>query len=184
MADALTDAGSTTSPNETTYTPPTTSWGITDDFEEDKDHGFRNTSVPEAGSLFLIQSVATGEIIDLDKGKVILSPIRGTETKRWLCTESKGQLGFQDPKSGLFLGYDENEELCCMVRKQNLWEYFSIRPRPEGGYLLLMCHYNSWLTVLWSELRPVGLKGEGESQRLAVITDRNSGSTVWQFIKV
>jgi hypothetical protein len=84
----------------------------------------------------------------------------------------------------MFLGYDKNEELCCAVSRQNLWENFCVRQRPEGGYLLLMTHYENWIMLLWNDLRPVGIKVENGSEKLAMVEDWQSDAIAWQFVRL
>jgi hypothetical protein len=169
----------------TVYTPSMTSPSLTGRLDkQDESQPLPSSSVPKSGSSFLIQSVATGKVITFQQGRIVLSPLGGHNMTRWQCVENKGWLGFRDPASGMFLGYDNNEELCCMVRRQDLWENFCVRQRSEGGYLLLMTHYENWIMFFWNELRPVGMKVENGSEKLAVVKDWKSDLIVWQFIKV
>lgn len=169
----------------TVYTPSMTSPSLTGRLDkQDESQSLPSSSVPKPGSSFLIQSVVTGKVITFQQGRVVLSPMGGHNMTRWQCVENKGWLGFQDPASGMFLGYDQNEELCCTVRWQKLWENFCVRQRPEGGHLLLMTHYENWTMIFWNELRPVGIKVENGSEKLAVVGDWQSDSIVWQFVRI
>lgn len=103
---------------------------------------------------------------------------------RWQCVQNGGWLGFRDPASHHFLGYDKNEDLCCDARNQSVWENFCVRQRPDEGYLLLMIHYDNWTKIAWSELRPVGTTVEGGSGKLALVDEWQSDATAWRFIRV
>lgn len=171
--------------NSTVYTPSSTSSSAAASL--DKQIGIRSpliSSIPRPGSSFLIQSAMTGKVITFQQGRVVLGQLGGHNMTRWQCVENQGWLGFRDPASGMFLGYDENEELCCTVKKQSLWENFCVRQRPEGGYLLLMTHYPNWLMVLWQELRPIGVKVNNGLENLRMVEDWKSDAIVWQFVEV
>jgi hypothetical protein len=81
------------------------------------------------------------------------------------------------------MGYDKNEELCSVAKTQSLWEDFNIEQKP-GGYHLLMTHYSIWATVLWDELRPIGIKDKHGSKVIAMVEDTKSKRTIWQFVIV
>ena len=156
----------------TANTPSATSSSLTDRLvKQDEGQLLPSSSVPKPGSSFIIQSAETRKVITFHQGRVVLCPIGGHNMTRWQCVENRGWFGFQDPASGMFLGYDKNEEICCTMNRQDLWENFCVRQRPEGGYLLLMRHYKSWITVLWNELRPVGIKVGNGSEKLAIVED-------------
>ncbi|KAF2497578.1 hypothetical protein BU16DRAFT_318274 [Lophium mytilinum] len=185
---ALNQVDAASSPDSeyaTVYTPSTTSRSASDRLDKgDNVQSPLDSSVPSPGSSFLIQSVATGKVITFQQGRIVLGPLGSHSMTRWRCVENKGWLGFQDPASGMFLGYDKNEELCCTASGQNIWENFSVRQKPEGGYLLLMTHYDNWIMLLWNDLRPVGIKVENGSEKLAVVEDWESDSTAWQFVRL
>jgi hypothetical protein len=48
--------------------------------------------------------------------------------------------------------------------------------RPEGGYVLLMTH--------WERLWHVGSEVEQGVEKLAKVGDGGSGGIVWEFVKV
>ena len=138
---------------------------------------------PKPDSFYIIQSAAIGKVITYQEGQLVLGPLDGRHVIHWRCVKNNGRLGFRDSLSGLFMGYDKNEELCCVARTQSLWENFIIE-QGLGGYRLLMAHYNTWYTVFWDELRPIGIKDKDGSQVIAMVEDSKSDGTIWQFIVV
>lgn len=115
---------------------------------------------------------------------MVLGTPGGIYPYRWRCVDNGGWLGFREPGSQCFLGYDKNEELCCEVRWQKEWENFCVRHRPEGGYSLLMSHYDNWTMIAWKKLWSLGIKVVNGSEKLAIIEDSQCDSTVWKFVKV
>lgn len=43
-----------------------------------------------------------------------------------------------------------------------------------------MTHYDSWITFIWNELRPVGIAVKNGSEKLALVKDQQSKVTAWQ----
>ena len=130
--------------------------------------------------------MSTGKALAFDKGEITLRKLGGSERTYWQCVQNKGWLGFRDPSSCDFLGYnrDKNETLCLSAKVQNVWENFCVRQRPGGDYVLLMEHYEGWWNAAWKELRPVGIVVVDGKERLAAITDWGSESIGWTFTKV
>jgi hypothetical protein len=63
------------------------------------------------------------------------------------------------------------------------WERFSVRLRPEGGYYLMMTH--------WDRLWKVGFKrgklakiAEGEEGGFVKNGERDGEVIVWEFVKI
>lgn len=107
----------------------------------------------------------------------MLAPPGGRGSIHWACVENEGRwLGFRNVVTGSFLGHDKKGRLCCIARTQNGWENFCARMRPEGGYVLLMTHYER----LWS----VGFKVEQGVEKLAKIENEGPDEIVWEFVKV
>lgn len=104
----------------------------------------------------------------------MLAPPGGRGSIHWACVETKGWLGFQNLASGRFLGHDKKGRLCCSVERHQEWENFCARSRPEGGYILLMTH--------WERLWQVGIYMEQGVEKL----EKTGGSDgiVWDFVKV
>jgi hypothetical protein len=137
---------------------------------------FISSSVPWPGSTFVISSVFTGDVLTLRGGQVVLAPPGGRDSIHWECVESKGWFGFRNPVSGRFLGYDKSGTLCCSAKRHEGWEHFHARIRPEGGYDLLMTH--------WEKVWPVGIKVEQGVKKLAKIEDGGQDKIVWGFVKL
>jgi len=132
--------------------------------------------VPWPSSTFIIRCVSSGHVITLLDGQIQLTQPGGRGSIHWACTETKGWLGFRNTVSGKFLGHDVKGRLCCSAERQQGWEYFCVRMRPEGGCVLLMTHYER----LWH----VGIKEEQGVEKLAKIGDGGSDGIVWEFVKV
>lgn len=132
--------------------------------------------VPWPGSTFIIRSVSSGHVITLLEGQIILTKPGSHGSIYWACVETKGWLGFLNIVSGKYLGHDAKGRLCCSAERHQWWEYFCVRPRPEGGCVLLMTHHDR----LWH----VGIKEEQGVEKLAKIGDGGSDGLVWEFAKV
>ena len=135
--------------------------------------------VPWPGSDFIIRSVSSGQVITLHEGQIKLSaPGTCRGCIHWACVESKGWLGFRNKVSGIFLGHDAKGILYCSAKAHSKWEWFCVRPRPEGGCVLLMTHHDG----LWR----VGVKEEQGVEKLAKIEDQDGeyDGMVWEFAKV
>lgn len=169
----------------TAMTPPsTTAVDLQDDYNLDDDDPISTafprpsstSSVPWPGSTFIIRAISSGHVLTLQDGQVILASPGGRGSIHWACVENKGWLGFQNLASGMFLGYDKNWKICCAADRQREWENFCVRMTPEGGYVLLMTH--------WERLWHIGVKEEQGVQRLAKIGDGGKNGFVWEFIMV
>ncbi|KAL8786511.1 MAG: hypothetical protein Q9213_002738 [Squamulea squamosa] len=134
-------------------------------------------SVPWPGSTFIIRSVLSGHVLTLLDGQIVLTQPGGRGSIHWACVETTGWLGFLNVVSGKFLGHDAKGILCCSAERHRWWEFFCPRMRPDGGYVLLMTHYER----LWH----VGIKAEQGVEKLAKIEDGGSDRIVlWEFAKV
>ncbi|KAI4146960.1 MAG: hypothetical protein L6R39_003272 [Caloplaca ligustica] len=133
--------------------------------------------VPWPGSTFIIRCVSSGHVITLLDGQIVLTQPGGPGSIRWACVETKGWFGFQNVVSGKFLGHNGGKGiLCCSVGRHQGWEYFCVRPKPQGGCVLLMTH--------WEKLWHVGTKVEDGVEKLAKIAEGGSGGIGWEFVKV
>ena len=159
------------SADSTAATPPET---IAADILDDSKTSL--SSIPWPGSTFIIRSASSGHVITLLDGQIVLAQLGGRGSIHWACVETKGWLGFRNLASGRFLGHDIKGGLCCSAERHRGWEYFCVRMRPEGGYVLLMTHFER----LWH----VGIKVEQGVEKLAKIEDGGSGGIVWEFVKV
>jgi hypothetical protein len=166
--------------NSTIYgakTPPETiAPDFLDDFDPLSDPKPSPSSVPWPGSTFLIRDVETGYLITLQDGQIILGQPGGRGSIHWQCVETKGWLGFRNTVSGRYLGHDQGGRLRCSAERHQGWENFCVRLRPEGGYVLLMTHFE--------RLRHVGVKVHNGIQRLGKLGDGGSDGIVWEFVKV
>ena len=162
--------------NSTAYTantPPETVVGDLLDDDHPPKGAESSSSVPWPGSTFIIRSVSSGHVLTLLDGKIMLASPGGPGSIHWACVESKGWLGFRNTVSGKFLGHAENGTLRCSAKNHLGWEYFCVRMRPEGGYVLYMTH--------WERLWQVGMKEDWGVQKLAKI---EKDGIVWEFVKV
>lgn len=159
-------------------TPPETA---VNDFPEDNNKNYNGaqttitSSVPWPNNIFIIRSVSSGRCITLLHGNIILAPPGGPGNFRWECVKEKGWLGFRDPCSGSFLGHNVKGNLLCSARRQDGWENFCVRLTPDGGYVLLMTH--------WERLWHVGTYAENGVEKLAKFGDGLEEGNFWEFIK-
>ncbi|RDL39132.1 Uncharacterized protein BP5553_03472 [Venustampulla echinocandica] len=149
--------------SSTAYTAATPPESVAADLLDEPFGGAKlsSSSVPWPGSTFLIRSVESGHMITLLDGQVVLAPPGGRGYIHWECVETKGWLGFRDCGSSSFLGHNGNGRLRCSAKRQDGWENFCVRMRPEGGYVLLMTH--------WERLWQVGTNLERGVESLAKV---------------
>jgi len=166
--------------NSTVYTATTSPENVDADFLDDDDPlgvaKLSSSSVPWPGSTFIIRSALSGHVITLLDGQIVLAPLGGRGSIHWACVETKGWLGFQSPVSGRFLGHDIEGRIRCSAERHLGWENFCVRIRPEGGYVLLMTH--------WEKLWHVGIRVEQEVEKLVKCENGGSDGIVWEFVKV
>ncbi|MDI1489979.1 MAG: hypothetical protein OHK93_001178 [Ramalina farinacea] len=130
--------------------------------------------VPWPGSTYIIRSVSSGHVITLLDGQILLTQPGGRGSIYWACVETKGWLGFRNIVSGKFLGHNRKGQLSCHANGHGEWEHFCNRPRPHGGCVLLMEHFDS--------LRQIGMQEEQGEEKPAKI---ESGDGVgWEVLKV
>ncbi|KAF2135442.1 uncharacterized protein K452DRAFT_323054 [Aplosporella prunicola CBS 121167] len=168
------DAETDYSPTFTPASPPSSiGVGVPDD-------DAKSTSLtPRLGQTYMIRSVASGAVITLVGGDIVLALPDG-HASHWVCAEadSDGWLGFCNAVSGRFLGRDSSWSLSCYATRFRGWEKFRVRERPRGGCVLLM--------TSWRTLRPVGMNvenGKGKSM-LAMIENWDADELIWEFVKV
>jgi hypothetical protein len=159
-----------------THTPPETVAEFIDNLDPLADPKPSPSSVPWPGYNFLIRDVETGHLITLEDGRIIMAQPGGPGSIHWQCVETKGWLGFRNTVSGRYLGHDPQGKLCCSAGRHQGWENFSVRLRPDGGYVLLMTHFER----LWH----IGIKHEKGFQTLAKLGDGGSDGIIWEFVKV
>ncbi|USP74128.1 hypothetical protein yc1106_01402 [Curvularia clavata] len=160
----------------TICTPSMSSDNTTKDFQQSE--GFQS-SVPWPGRTFIIRSQENGKVITFLDGEVILDKPGGLGTFRWRCVEKEGWLGFRDPSSARYLGYDKEGWLRCAVKWHQDWEYICARKRPDGGYIPLV--------LVEMQLLPLGVRIEetkdGAEDKVK-IRNWDSEGIVWDFIEV
>jgi hypothetical protein len=165
--------------NSTIYTPATPPETVVTDLLDDLDPlsnaKLSASSVPWPDSTFLIRSISSGHVITLRDGQVVLAPPGGRGSIHWACVETKGWLGFRNCVSGTFLGHDMQGRVCCSAKKHQGWENFCVRPTPEGGFVLLMTHFER----LWY----VGIVVDQGVEKLAKLGNR-SDALIWEFTEV
>lgn len=157
-------------------TPSATSDNTAKDLQKCDDS---QSSTPSPGHIFIIRSRTEGKVITFLNGKIILDTPGGLGIYKWRCVQKNGWLGFQDPASAKYLGYDDAEWLQCVADKQDKREYMCPRKRAEGGYVLL--------ALLGDQLYPLGVRSNQtvESLELKVkVRDWDMEGIAWDFIAV
>ncbi|ESZ98327.1 hypothetical protein SBOR_1320 [Sclerotinia borealis F-4128] len=152
-------------------------------FNNDADNKHASSSVPWPNHTFLLRASFSGHLLTLSSGTIFLGPPGNQhESIHWKCIEDKGWFYFQNTASGCYLGHNFHGNIICSSKKHYGWERFSVRLRPEGGYYLMMMHFDR----LWK----VGIKGgilakiaEGESG-LVREGEEEGEVIVWEFVKV
>ena len=166
--------------NSSVYTATTPPETVANDLLDDHDpFGATkpsSSSVPWPGSTFIIRSVSSGHVITLRGGQIVLARPDGRGSIHWACVESKGWFGFRNSSSDRYLGHDIKGRLRCSAEWHRGWENFCVRMTPEGGYVLLMTHFEK----LWH----VGIIVEQGVEKLAKFGDGRSAGIVWDFIEV
>lgn len=135
-----------------------------------------STPTPHRGRTFLIRSISSGDVITLSDGKVMLAQPDG-RASHWVCEEANGWLGFRNVVSGKLLGRGLDWGLCCSVTWHKEWERFHVHQQPEGGSVLLMSHW-------FNKIRPIGMRRENGTERLAMIEIGESDPIGWEFVEV
>ncbi|KAF2702766.1 hypothetical protein K504DRAFT_464898 [Pleomassaria siparia CBS 279.74] len=168
---------------DTSGTPPES---VVTDFRHDQDLPRTTTqpnpsSIPWPGSTFIIRSISDGHVITLLNGEITLAPPGGFGAYRWECVEARGWLGFREHASALFLGHDDQGNIACFGKKHLEWENFSVRMKPDGGYVLLAAHGEKHRDGLW----PLGIKKDKQGVvRLVRFKGPLINAMSWGFCKV
>ncbi|TID25647.1 hypothetical protein E2P81_ATG03437 [Venturia nashicola] len=168
----------------TSKTPPETIAGDVTEDQEQPDEIPSPLCAPWPGSTYMIRSTSpgtAGQVITLLEGRIVLAKPGSRGSSQWDCIEKNGWLGFRNPVSGKLLGHDEPGWLRCVVDQHRDWEYFCVRMKPDGGFVLLLRNGEKA-----ESLCQVGVKVEkgkkAHEGKLAKI-QRGDG-IVWEFIKV
>lgn len=108
-----------------------------------------------------------------------MDKLGGLGTFRWRCVEKNGWMGFKDPASAQYLGYQEHGFLFCRVPHHLKNEYICPRLLPGGGWYLLVRQGD--------HLRPLGVvsneSDDGMKQKIKIM-DWTSDGILWDFIEV
>ncbi|ESZ97932.1 hypothetical protein SBOR_1697 [Sclerotinia borealis F-4128] len=167
-----------------TYTSTSTSTSHKKHNHKGTKQSSTSSSVPWPGSTFHIRASSSGKLLSLDSGYVILAQPGDNPGRsiHWKCIEYKGWLHFQNAVSGCYLGYDWNNNVVCFATKPQEWERFSARLRPEGGYYLMVTH--------WERLWKLGISGGylakiggGEFGTVPKTGEKEGEVIVWEFVK-
>jgi hypothetical protein len=131
------------------------------------------------GGIYIIFEKASGRVITHSRGIVTLQDVDadssatdGQVSNRWLCVERNGYFGLHDPKSGRYVGHNNNYGMVANATEFNDWESIVPRAHPDGGFQLLVPHW-------WHSLRTVVVGEDGRS-----LVTRPHGETIWTFLKV
>ncbi|RYP40508.1 hypothetical protein DL767_001637 [Monosporascus sp. MG133] len=130
-------------------------------------------TVPWPGNKFVIRERASGRAIALVDGELRLSwwDCAGDRGAHWICEDKNGWLGFRNPVSNTYMGKDNRGNFYAKANQHRAWEYFCAMRHPEGGYILLMRH--------WDELLKMAVGEDG----CKLVTTKGEG-TVWEFLKL
>ncbi|KAI1399695.1 hypothetical protein F4819DRAFT_464137 [Hypoxylon fuscum] len=135
--------------------------------------GHWDGAVPWYGNTYMILEKASGRAITRTHGTICLRETEGpSDDNRWLCINSNNYFGFQNPKSGQYMGHDGNYGLRASAADVLPWERFTLKRHPDGGYQLLVPHW-------WHSLRVVTTAEDGRS-----LVTRPHGTTLWEFVRV
>ncbi|TGO41634.1 hypothetical protein BHYA_0018g00040 [Botrytis hyacinthi] len=172
---------STATITSTTYTPSSTvssnrrSHGNSDD----------SSSNPSPNFTYQIRASSSGKFLASNSGVVTLVGPRPGKNPgiHWKCIEIKGWLHFQNIASGCFLGHNFWDDIVCTASAADGWERVTTRHVPEGGYYLLLTH--------WERLWKVGIKGgklaklgEGETGGFAFTGEGEGDVIAWEFLRI
>lgn len=168
----------------TPKTPPETIAGDAAEDQERVNDKPSHFSAPWPGSTYMIRSTSpgtAGQVITLLEGQIVLAKPGNRGSTQWDCIEKDGWLGFRNPVSGKLLGHDEPGRLRCVAEQHRDWEYFCVRMKPEGGFVLLLRN-GGRAESLWQ----VGVKVEkGKAAHEGKLAKIQKGDgIVWEFIKV
>ncbi|CCF39099.1 hypothetical protein CH063_02058 [Colletotrichum higginsianum] len=133
---------------------------------------------PWPGNTFRIIEGSTRKAITFADQQVSLRKPKGDRnpSEMWYCIEKDGYFGFQNPRTGRYLGHD-GKDIDSGIRTTNYlreWELWTPRRHPEGGYQLLSPSASGS-----SALRVVCVAENGTH-----LTRRHHGTTVWEFVRV
>ncbi|KIW76422.1 hypothetical protein Z517_11168 [Fonsecaea pedrosoi CBS 271.37] len=161
--------------DSTAYSGTTPSETTVDNLDGSDNVDLSVPSAPWPGSTYIIRSTSCGRFLSLVDGNVVLAHQNGRSSIRWKCADREGWLGFKNEASGKWLGYN-GDAIRCSAGEHKARESFVVRPRPEGGYVLLV--------TSWENLWAVGVKRVKEVETLATINRGVSRGLIWDFVEV
>ncbi|KAF2135323.1 uncharacterized protein K452DRAFT_293316 [Aplosporella prunicola CBS 121167] len=165
--------------DSTIFTPATPPESVAGGFYDDDKYTTKSTPTPLPGHTYMIRSLASGEVITLKDGNIVLAQPDG-RASHWVCEDEGGWLGFRNGVSGRFLGRDGDWNLSCFATWHKEWEMFRVCARtPRGSVLFIQSWY--WFKLI---LRPVGMKVENETRKLAMIENGEPDEALWEFVEV
>ncbi|KAF7949819.1 uncharacterized protein EAE97_003328 [Botrytis byssoidea] len=171
-SDSSTIGASTATITSTRYTSSSTAF-------------FNQRSHPLPNFTYVIRASSSGKFLASNSGIVTLVGPRSGKNPGiyWKCIEIKGWLHFQNTASGCFLGHNFWDDIVCTASVADGWERVTTRHVPEGGYYLLLTH--------WERLWKVGIKGgklaklgEGETGGFAFTGEEEGDVIAWEFFKI
>ncbi|PSN74595.1 hypothetical protein BS50DRAFT_642964 [Corynespora cassiicola Philippines] len=111
---------------------------------------------PSPGKTYIIKSISNGDVMALVSGNVTLAEMGSPgSAQHWACIKGNdGRFGFRNLATGKLLGQNSKWNLVCSASNLKTWEEFRVKERSEGGYVLLMRH--------WDIIRPVGKQQNGD----------------------
>ncbi|THV44777.1 hypothetical protein BGAL_0581g00050 [Botrytis galanthina] len=156
-------------------------------FSNQRSHGNSDdsSSDPLPNFTYQIRASSSGKFLASNSGVVTLVGPRSGKNPgiHWKCIEIKGWLHFQNTASGCFLGHNFWDDIVCTASAADGWERVTTRHVPEGGYYLLLTH--------WERLWKVGIKGgklaklgEGETGGFAFTGEGEGDVIAWEFLRI
>ncbi|KDN65338.1 hypothetical protein CSUB01_11561 [Colletotrichum sublineola] len=132
-----------------------------------------NGDVPWPGRTFHIFERNTCRVITIVDDKPVLMDLKGDRhpSTPWHCVEKNGYFGFQNPRSGRYLGHDSDAGIRTGAGMRG-WELWTPRQHPEGGYQLL--------SPLWSDALIVLCVAEDGIS----LARRSHSNALWEFLRV
>lgn len=134
------------------------------------DHG----TVPRPGQTYHIIEKQSGKAITAmqDDAKLRNLKYPGLPGSHWQCVWQNGYFGFQNVKTGAYLGHDGSSGIRTWALDLKDWELWTPREHPDGGYELLSPYY-------WNTLMVLSVHGD-----MSTLVRRGHGTTLWEFVKV
>ncbi|KAK2058298.1 hypothetical protein LY76DRAFT_63779 [Colletotrichum caudatum] len=135
--------------------------------------GDEDGDVPWPDRTFHIIERTTCRAITIVDDKPVLLDLKADRhpSTLWHCVEKNGYFGFQNPRSGRYIGHDSDAGIRTGAEMRG-WELWTPRRHPAGGYQILSPLWSDALMVLCVAEDGIGL------------ARRSHGTTLWDFIRV